>query len=76
MRYTHDTSTPGKHILKVDQIACIAKIIEQFELEDTRWQTELTPLPILSSTDDLIVAMGGDNVFKDEKPIDWSKKFS
>ena len=75
MRYSHDTSTPGKHILKVDQTAYIDKIIERFELGDTL-ADRVTPLPILSSTDDLIVAMGGDNVFKDEKLIEWSKKFS
>ena len=64
MRYTHDTSTSGKHVLKVDQTTYIDEIIERFELTDTL-ADRITPLP-----------MGGDNVFKDDKLIGWSKKFS
>ena len=48
MRYTHDTSTPGKHILKVDETAYIDKIIKRFELGDTLADRVVTPLPIIS----------------------------
>ena len=58
-----------KHTLKVDQTAYVDKTIERVELEDML-ADRVTPLPILSSTDDLIVAMGGDNVFKYEKLIE------
>jgi len=75
LRYSHDRSTNGKHVLKVDQTAYIDKMIEKFELVDVLTDRE-TPLPQMSSTDDLVKKMGGDKIYEDEKLLEWAARHS
>ena len=62
LRYTHDTSTEGEHVMKVDQTAYIDAMIERFDLTDPSFPSPKTPLP--------------ERVYEDEELREWSQKFS